>query len=333
MHLLTPCGKDVNIMHNHMAKLTIKTLTLTILLCVSYMISGCGASSDVSTDSDTPYVTPINKNDPKSLQGTYAIDSASVSCSDGSSYSSSSPSTKAFYGYYAFDGTYDYWDYYYANMDRIVLEDSYKELISLSAKSYTSKVTRIGDYSFKIRYFGVSISNGIVCDETYYYRKLSDIVLTGFFRFLRERTVNLSEANSTQTSLTHASLTQQPDQSVQTVPNSVLAKQQPDQADQIAPDDSLVTQKAEQNEQNNIFLSQQLSATDMHDMPALAGSDKQSLLSGVASNPDNVNNKGTASDDSISNTLTENKSSIRNRNIFKIPSFRASIRNNGFSNK
>lgn len=299
MRLLTPCGKDVNIMYHYMVQRTLNKLSLIILLCVSSLAAGCGVSVGISAGSDAPYVTPINQNDPKTLQGTYSIDSAYVSCTDGSSYSSASPSTTAFYGYYAYDGVYDYWDYYYANTGGVLLDDSYRELVSFSTTSYSSLVTILSPYTFKIQYFGVPATGGVLCDETYYYKKMSDSLLIIYFRFMRMAEKQAAISAQAAATDTTAADTKMSDQQTQQMPSAQPQAQVPN----IAPDSSLpggITPTGHDGASPNI-------------------GDKGNMT------PDDQSHDA----DDIYKSADDN--SIRNRTVFKIPNFRGAIKNGSFS--
>jgi len=173
-------------MHNRI----ISIFTALVLILVLTACGGGGGGGDESTMSGT---TPVNLNDRDTIYGTYQVTFVSGNCTSGESFSTSSNSVdefRAFVGY----GYNNFYRDLYLEADGTVLIDiaDVRPYDQVESNNYTSTTNMIDDYSFTETVYNVPVSY-YYCDYTYRYKKLSDSIITDYFRVVRSRTTDVSE--------------------------------------------------------------------------------------------------------------------------------------------
>ncbi|PLX70358.1 MAG: hypothetical protein C0602_05985 [Denitrovibrio sp.] len=173
-------------MHNRI----ILIFTAMIMLLVLVGCGGGGGGGEESTMSGT---TPINLNDRDSIYGTYQVTFVSVNCTNGESFTTSNDRVdefRAFVGY----GYSNFYRDLYLEADGTVLIDvaDVRPYDQVESNNYTSTTNMIDDYNFTETIYNVPVSY-YYCDYTYRYKKISDSIVTNYFRVVRSRTTDVSE--------------------------------------------------------------------------------------------------------------------------------------------
>lgn len=164
-----------------------KRVLVFMALVIVLVLTGCGGGGGGSAEESTmDGTTPVNLSDRDSIYGTYQVTFMSVSCTNGESYATTDNRVDEFSAFIGYGTSNMYRDLYLEAEGTVLMDVADIQSYDQLDNSYDSTLTQVDDYTISETVYDVPVSY-YYCDYTYRYKKLSDSIISSYFRVLGSR--------------------------------------------------------------------------------------------------------------------------------------------------